>query len=74
MPYDRFLAVAYGGFYTGKLKASDKIYITLPLYHMSGGMLGIGNAIIFGSSVVLRQTFSVSQFWTDCIRYECTVY
>lgn len=69
----RYLFVTHGGFHGCDIKRGDTIYITLPLYHAAGGILGIGNALIFGCTVVLRKTFSVSQFWNDCIRYECTV-
>ena len=30
-------------------------------------------AQVFGCTTALRRKFSASNFWTDCIRYECTV-
>ena len=52
---------------------NDVIYNSLPLYHSAGGMLGIGAVLIEGASMALRNKFSASNFWSDCIKYECTV-
>jgi len=46
-------------------------YDPLPLYHSAGGVVGIGLMMIFGATVVIRQKFSVRNFWQDCIRYDC---
>ncbi|XP_030623711.1 long-chain fatty acid transport protein 6 [Chanos chanos] len=54
--------------------ASDNIYITLPLYHMSASLLGIGGCIELGATCVLRRKFSASQFWRDCKKYNVTVF
>lgn len=48
------------------------IYNTLPLYHTAGGMLGAGNVILFGHTMVMRKKFSASNFWIDCAKYKCT--
>lgn len=52
---------------------SDVIYDTLPLYHTAGGILGAGQMILCGATVVIRRKFSASQFWADCVKYQCTV-
>lgn len=46
-------------------------YDPLPLYHSAGGVVGIGLMMIFGATVVIRQKFSVRNFWQDCIKYDC---
>lgn len=48
-------------------------YLVLPLYHSAGGVLGIGQALLFGTSIVIKRKFSASAFWKDCIRYKVTV-
>ena len=48
-------------------------YDPLPLYHSAGGVVGIGLMMIFGATVVIRQKFSVRNFWQDCIKYDCNV-
>ncbi|XP_066238240.1 long-chain fatty acid transport protein 6 isoform X2 [Saccopteryx leptura] len=52
----------------------DIIYVTLPLYHSSGSLLGIGGCIELGATCVLKKKFSASQFWNDCKRYNVTVF
>ena len=49
------------------------VYDTLPLYHSAGGILGVGQALINGCTVVIRKKFSASRFWDDCLKYNCTV-
>lgn len=55
------------------LRSGDILYNPNPLYHTAGGMLGVGFAILKGIPTVLRTKFSVSAYWTDCIKYNCTV-
>lgn len=47
------------------LTSEDRIYITLPLYHVTGGFLGLGGALLSGASVILRRKFSASKYWDD---------
>ncbi|XDV53689.1 hypothetical protein PO909_022125 [Leuciscus waleckii] len=54
--------------------ASDRVYLTLPLYHMSASLLGIGGCIELGATCVLKRKFSASQFWKDCLKYDITVF
>ncbi|KAJ4449471.1 hypothetical protein ANN_00870 [Periplaneta americana] len=54
-------------------KPSDRFYVTLPLYHTAGGIGSIGQALFFGSSVVIRKKFSASAYMSDIRKYECTV-
>lgn len=54
--------------------ADDVVYITLPLYHSSGSLLGIGGCIEIGATCVLKKKFSASQFWNDCKKYNVTVF
>ena len=53
--------------------SDDVVYVTLPLYHTNGGVLGVGQMLFRGCTVVLRRKFSASNFWPDCIKYKCTV-
>eukprot|EP00058_Branchiostoma_floridae_P009386 XP_002594874.1 hypothetical protein BRAFLDRAFT_86042 [Branchiostoma floridae] len=55
------------------LRKDDVVYCTLPLYHTAGGILGVGQALIFGMTVAVRRKFSASNFWDDCVKYNCTV-
>ncbi|XP_041088098.1 long-chain fatty acid transport protein 6-like [Polyodon spathula] len=54
--------------------SDDIIYITLPLYHMSASLLGIGGCIELGAACVLKKKFSASQFWNDCRKHNVTVF
>jgi len=55
-------------------KADDRIYVTLPLYHATGGLCGFGAALLNGGSVVLRGRFSASHFWSDIAAEGCTMF
>ncbi|KAI1716519.1 AMP-binding enzyme domain-containing protein [Ditylenchus destructor] len=52
---------------------TDRIYITMPMYHSAAGILGIGQVVITGITAVIRTKFSASNFWKDSIRFECTI-
>uniref|UniRef100_A0A452GFI6 Long-chain-fatty-acid--CoA ligase n=1 Tax=Gopherus agassizii TaxID=38772 RepID=A0A452GFI6_9SAUR len=54
--------------------SKDVIYVALPLYHMSGSLLGIVGCIGIGATCVLKRKFSASQFWGDCQHYGVTVF
>ena len=52
----------------------DRIYVTLPLYHATGGLCGTGAALLNGGAVVLKRKFSTSQFWEDIHAEACTMF
>uniref|UniRef100_A0A182PQZ8 long-chain-fatty-acid--CoA ligase n=1 Tax=Anopheles epiroticus TaxID=199890 RepID=A0A182PQZ8_9DIPT len=54
-------------------RADDTFYTPLPLYHTAGGMMSIGQALLFGATVVTRKKFSASQYFADCQKYNCTI-
>lgn len=56
-----------------KLNPDDIVYSPLPLYHLAAGIMGSGQAILRGVTVVLKKKFSVSAYWKDCVKYQCTV-
>jgi fatty-acyl-CoA synthase len=55
-------------------KPDDKIYIVLPLYHATGGLCGVGAALLNGGQIVLKRKFSASQFWDDIAQHGCTMF
>jgi fatty-acyl-CoA synthase len=56
------------------MRPQDRIYLCLPLYHTSGGVLASGAALTAGASVVIRDRFSASLFWDDIVRHDCTIF
>nr|XP_038027216.1 long-chain fatty acid transport protein 6 isoform X3 [Anas platyrhynchos]XP_038027217.1 long-chain fatty acid transport protein 6 isoform X3 [Anas platyrhynchos]XP_038027218.1 long-chain fatty acid transport protein 6 isoform X3 [Anas platyrhynchos] len=54
--------------------SQDIMYLTLPLYHISASLLGIGGCIELGATCVLKKKFSASQFWNDCRKYNVTMF
>ncbi len=56
-----------------KTTARDRVYLTLPLYHGTGGVCGVGIALMTGASIILRRKFSASRFWDDAVDEGATV-
>jgi fatty-acyl-CoA synthase len=54
--------------------ANDRIYVALPLYHATGGLCGLGAALMSGGSVVLKAKFSASRFWPDVVEEGATMF
>jgi len=69
----RYMFMSMGVYFMHALRKDDIIYNSLPLYHTAGGMVGVGNVLLQGLSMALRKKFSASNFWADCIKYDCTV-
>jgi fatty-acyl-CoA synthase len=44
---------------------ADRIFNVLPLYHSTGGLVGVGPALLNGGRLILRRKFSASSFWND---------
>lgn len=41
--------------------------------YFPGNIMGVGQCLIHGLTVVIRKKFSASRFWDDCVKYRCTV-
>ena len=70
----RVSAMALGFSSVMEVKASDRLYDCLPMYHSNGGILATLGVLIRGGSVVIREKFSVREFWSDIIRHHCTLF
>ena len=69
----RYFRMAYGITCALCVSTEDIVYSSLPLYHSSAGVLGVGQCLINGCTLVLRRKFSASQFWDDCVKSKATV-
>jgi fatty-acyl-CoA synthase len=58
----------------GGFQASDRMYNCLPLYHSVGGVVAIGSVLVAGGSVVIADKFSATRFWSDIVKWECTLF
>ncbi|NXV55772.1 S27A4 protein, partial [Molothrus ater] len=68
--YFRMSSLVFYGF---RMRSDDVIYDCLPLYHAAGNIVGIGQCLLQGMTVVIRKKFSASHFWEDCVKYNCTI-
>lgn len=71
--HSRYIFIAAGIHYMADFKPDDIFYTPLPLYHTAGGVMSVGQALLFGSTVVIRKKFSASGYFSDCQKYKCTV-
>jgi len=53
---------------------ADRVFNVLPLYHSTGGLVGVGPAFLNGGRLVLRRRFSASSFWRDVHATEATLF
>jgi len=68
--------LSWSGWFSGLMGAQpdDRLYNCLPMYHSVGGVTAIGAALAGGASVLLRERFSASSFWSDIVRWDCTLF
>ncbi|KPF80144.1 long-chain acyl-CoA synthetase [Brevundimonas sp. AAP58] len=52
----------------------DRVFNVLPLYHSTGGLVGLGPAFLNGGRLILRRKFSASSFWKDVNASGATVF
>jgi fatty-acyl-CoA synthase len=52
----------------------DRMYNCLPMHHSVGGVVAVGSMLVTGGSTVLRERFSVRDFWADVMRWDCTLF
>ncbi|KAL1123801.1 hypothetical protein AAG570_001572 [Ranatra chinensis] len=71
--HSRYVFLAGAIKYQVGFKTTDRFYTPLPLYHTAGGGMSIGQAILYGSTVVIRKKFSASAYFSDIVKYNCTV-
>jgi fatty-acyl-CoA synthase len=50
----------------------DRCYICLPLCHGNGLAMAFSSVVAVGACAIIRERFSVSQFWDDINRNNCT--
>jgi fatty-acyl-CoA synthase len=55
-------------------RETDRVYITLPLYHATGGLCATGAVLLNGGSIVLKTHFSARHFWEDVNTEGCTLF
>ncbi|CEF71222.1 Long-chain fatty acid transport protein 4 [Strongyloides ratti] len=72
MKHYRYYSMVMGSKKSFGIKDSDRIYISMPMYHTAAGIIGIGQVICMGNSCAIRERFSASNFWKDCVNYNCT--
>ncbi|HUL47807.1 MAG TPA: long-chain-acyl-CoA synthetase [Steroidobacteraceae bacterium] len=56
------------------IRAGDRLFNCLPMYHSVGGVVATGAALVGGGAVVVRERFSVSSFWKDVAAERCTLF
>jgi len=53
---------------------NDRTFNVLPLYHSTGGLVGLGPALLNGGRLILRKRFSASTFWKDVRDSKATLF
>lgn len=57
-----------------ELSSKDRIYSSLPLYHVNPQVYCVVTALVAGASVIVAPRFSASGFWDDVRKYQATAF
>ncbi len=74
MPHWRVMGMMRAFVGGGRAAPEDRVYVTLPLYHSTGGLCGIGFAMEVGATIILRRKFSATHFWEEAVQEKATVF
>ncbi|MDA9595015.1 AMP-binding protein, partial [SAR86 cluster bacterium] len=71
----RAIKTSYAGQFFGfRAKQKDILYLTLPLYHATGLLWSWAGCLRAGSTTVIKERFSASEFWPDIRKYKVTMF
>jgi fatty-acyl-CoA synthase len=51
---------------------NDRMMMVLPMYHATGGLVGVGCALTYGGAVIVQPKFSATKFWNEAVRHGAT--
>ncbi len=74
LTHERTLKMMNSFIVSCRITSRDRIYMTLPLYHGTGGICGVGQALLTGASLILRRKFSASAFWDEAVEEGATAF
>ncbi|MBV8474011.1 MAG: AMP-binding protein, partial [Hyphomicrobiales bacterium] len=72
--HSRVLRIMVGFAAATNATPRDRMFNCLPMYHTNGGVIATGVALAVGGSCYIRDRFSVSEFWSDAIARDCTLF
>ena len=72
--HSRVLRILHGFSSVTRARATDRVYLTLPMYHTNGGLIAPGIAFCAGGSCFIREKFSASEFWPEVAAKGCTIF
>lgn len=70
--YRWFKSMAGMGLASMKLKKSDVLYVSLPLYHNNALTVSLAAVLGAGACIAISRKFSVSRFWDEIREYGAT--
>lgn len=71
--HSKYLTVSIGIHNIMDIKTDDILYTCLPLYHYAGGLMGTGQSLVYFNKIAIREKFSVTNYWDECIKYQATI-
>ena len=57
-----------------KAGPKDRMMMVLPMYHATGGLVGMGAVISYGGALIVRPKFSATKFWDEAVKYDATMF
>lgn len=72
--HGKFLNAARGSAGLIGFTSTDRMYVTLPLYHTAGGVMALGAPLLNGGTAIITRKFSASRFWDDCVHHGATTF
>lgn len=55
-------------------RPDDRMLMVLPMYHATGGLVGVGTALVNGGAVIVEKGFSARNFWNTAVQTGATMF
>lgn len=67
------IGLIFASYYYLDTVVSIPAFACFKISMFTGTIMGVGQCLLFGLTVVIKRKFSASRFWDDCVKHNCTV-
>lgn len=71
--HSRFLNNTIELVQTSRIRRYDRVLVSTPIWHQVGGLLGVGSALVTGTTCLLASSFDAHNYLSTCVKHSVSV-